>query len=434
MTSVLLIHLGFPPKSQRLLDLVFFRYYRGIDKPLGIGYLSSSLTYNNIENDILDLQTVKQSRKENLIAKKVKGKDFVGLSFHTQGVPDALRYAKLIKQVNPEAKIVFGGPHVTFDYIRMLKYEEVDYCVLGEGEHALVSLIKNGPEKTAGVAFRKNKSVKHSKPVFIKNIDDLPFPERDKFKSVDYKYGSHVCVLSSRGCPMQCVFCVESKLFKTCRFRKARLVGEELEQLYDKGARVLHFSDSNFTVNKKHLASVCEEIVERKLFFDRVHVRVSIEHMDYERLKILKRAGVKYLGFGIESLSPEVIDFVRKTRRPFQYGRKALKMLYKANRMGFVVGSSYVLGLPHQTTGGVLSDFNLLKKAGSWISPTFLTPIPGTIFYNENYTIDALSKMSMEDLVLNYSKASDSELRGLYEKVRSPYGTYLKNFLKRLRG
>jgi radical SAM superfamily enzyme YgiQ (UPF0313 family) len=97
----------------------------------------------------------------------------------------------------------------------------------------------------------------------------------------------------------------------------------------------------------------------------------------------------------------------------------------------FVTASSYVLGLPFQTRESVLNDFELIRKAGSRIYPTFLTPLPGTIFHKNNYEIGEYSKITMEDLVINHSDTSDSELKDLFEKVRNPYWAYLKDFLKK---
>jgi radical SAM superfamily enzyme YgiQ (UPF0313 family) len=388
-------------------------------KPLGVAYLSSSLLRRGIENEILDLNIFKRKKGEKLLLKKVKNVDFVGFSFFTFGTADALYYTRLVKEANPNVKTVLGGPHASFEYSRLMKYKSVDYCVIGEGEEALSSLVKKGPEKVSGVVFRRKKRIVVNPPQIVNDLDSLPLPARNNFLRGDYKYDKIEHVLSSRGCPVNCVFCSESRLFPGIRFRKPSLVVDEIQLLHQKGVRKFDFVDSNFSIHWSHLRDICDEIIKREITFNLLKCNISVEHTTYEKLVKLKEAGFTHVFIGVESLTPETISYVKKTLQPSSYRRRAVKLIKLAKKLGFVVTTFFILGFPFQTAERAEKEISLLKKLADRLFIFSITPHPGTILWEEYKHKDKIEEyyklyyhysLYNKEILMNKSNMSNEEM------------------------
>jgi len=114
-------------------------------KPFGLMLLAECIEKAGFKCDILDLMTCKPSKKENMILKMANKYSIIGFSFSAIGYLEALKMAKLCKELNPDCKIVFGGPHASFLYEEILKnYKFVDFIVVGEGEESIVDLLTEG--------------------------------------------------------------------------------------------------------------------------------------------------------------------------------------------------------------------------------------------------------------------------------------------------
>lgn len=113
---------------------------------------------------------------------------------------DVIKVAKIAKEVNPNIKIVLGGPHVIIYPEETINFPEVDFLVLGEEEKVFKLLLDNinKPEelkKIKGlVFFHNNKIVNTGRTDFIENLDELPFPARHL---VPYK--KYFSILSQQG-------------------------------------------------------------------------------------------------------------------------------------------------------------------------------------------------------------------------------------------
>ena len=234
------VMLIFPPSKFVLKDKL------GITSiPLGLAYLASFLEKDNHEVRIIDSATL--SYKIEDIKNRIEefNPQLVGVTATTSSIYDAYDVAKLTKSLNPEIKVVIGGPHVTFTAKQTL--EEcpfIDIVVKREGEETfkeLVNTLESSPEnnlllkKIKGITFRDNGKIEETENrPFIKNLDEIPFPAyhllpMDRYKLEGKRFAA---IMSSRGCPFSCIFCSSSALFgKIWRARSPENVIEEIKLL-----------------------------------------------------------------------------------------------------------------------------------------------------------------------------------------------------------
>ena len=225
-----------------------------------------------------------------------------------------------VKRYNPEIVTMMGGPHVSFDIENTLRsYPEIDLIVVGEGEQTLSELVPvlNSPEeweRIRGIAFRRD-GVVHVTPAraLIEDLDALPLPARHLLPMSRYlALGYPVSIITSRGCPNKCIFCLGRKMvgFKG-RFRNPKLVVDEIEQILAYGFTRINIADDLFTANKQRVGVLCEEILNRGVKFAwSAFARVNT--VDRELLAIMKEAGCDAISFGIESGNPEMLKRIKK--------------------------------------------------------------------------------------------------------------------------
>ena len=153
--------------------------------PLGMLYIAGMLINEGIEVSILD-QAIRNATIEQTINwVKKQNPDIVGFSVCGSSAREAFKVVEAVKQANPDTLTVLGNYHATFNAERILrKYQGVDLIVRGEGEYTSVDLVKALQEKRSlkkvdGITFRNNgKIVSTPDRPLIKNIDELPFPDR----------------------------------------------------------------------------------------------------------------------------------------------------------------------------------------------------------------------------------------------------------------
>jgi len=356
--------------------------------PLNVTYLAAILERAGFDVKVADCPPLEMDHKS--LGREISSynPDIVGIISLTQTFPSAIQAAQAAKEARPEALIVLGGPHATFMDIETINsYPCIDVIVRGEGEKTLLELAENVKGhgkigKVAGITFRKNgKIVRTPNRPFIENLDELPFPAYhflplEKYGSLGRKF---FLLLSSRGCPFQCSFCT-MRLMDGGKFRprNSKNVVDEIEYMIECGAEAFSFCDETFTLDKKRVYTICEEIRRRKVNLP-WDCQTRVDQVSREILIKMKEAGCQLIGFGVESGSQKILDAMRKGTT-VEENEKAIKL---AKEVGLPVAASFMLGYPGETYETVKQTFEFIHKAKPDIVYLCLaTPFPGTDFYN----------------------------------------------------
>lgn len=352
--------------------------------PLGLAYITSMLKRSHIEAKIVDLNVENTNINTYLNNEKPQ---IIGISSIVTNASRALTIAKTAKKVLPQSFVVMGGPYPTMIGEQLLiKHKEVDAAVMGEAEFSFLELVKtlqNGKslESVQGLKFREGNTVQSNPPSDpIYSLDQIPCPAREELKM--QLYGENAgTIFTSRGCPQQCIFCSRPIFGRIWRGHSPDYVLNEIEQLVERyQISNLNVLDDNFTVDLARAEKILDGIVAKKwklsIYFWN---GMRADHISKELLLKLKKAGCTAINFGVESVDPNVIEFIRKGVSLEQI-EEAIKM---TREMGIQANAFLMLGNPGDTAESAdkIKDF-VEKVHVDGVHLSMATPIMGTPFWD----------------------------------------------------
>ena len=353
--------------------------------PLGLAYLAAVLEQNDFEVKVMDCPVCEIDHEKLKADLASFEPTLIGVGSMTPTIESALKSARVAKEACPDAKVVIGGPHATFmDRETLAEEPATDVVVRGEGEETLLEIVKQLPslpklEDVKGVTFRKNgQIIRTPDRPFIQNLDALPRPAY-KYIPID-KYrimGKRLLpIMTSRGCPFQCSFCVASQMFGAgFRGRNPKNVLDELEWLRDEyGAEGIAFQDDTLTFNRKRILDICNGIIDRKIHLPwGCGTRADV--VTEEILDKMQKAHCNEVCFGVESGCQEIRDALKKKVSTEQI-ENAIKW---AKAAGIFVTVSVILGYPGETKETLQQTLDFVRKVEPddvWLCHA--TPYPGT--------------------------------------------------------
>lgn len=371
--------------------------------PLSLTYLASVLIQEGIEVKILDFLVTQYHPKKLRRELEEYRPQLVGATCVTLNYPIARRMLKVCKAFDPHIFTVIGGPHVTFaPEETLLQSPWIDAIVIGEGERTLVGLARAVEEdkdihQVAGIAFADGGMVvKTPSQVRIENLDQLPSPARELLPMARYRaLGTPCTVITSRGCPYNCIFCSGHRMFgPKVRFRSPGFVVDEIEKIQrDFGLAKINIVDDTFTLNHHHARAVCEEMLRRNLKI-KWSVFARVDKISKDLARLMKRAGCEWILFGVESADEEILKTIRKGITLDEV-RRGVKIAAEA---GINVFNSFIFGLPGESWDTALKSMafgdELYHKYGAKYGFHILAPLPGTELYEraKDYGIRILSR------------------------------------------
>ncbi|MFH1453836.1 MAG: radical SAM protein [Armatimonadota bacterium] len=388
MKKILLIN---PPVIKHLATTLpdFATEEQGFFPPLGLIYLATFVKEKmpDIEVKVLDSYALKMSYDDikNYI-RKFKP-DMVGVPAWTFSYLDTVMLTKITKEVNPNIKVCTGGPHVTIYPEETLSQPAIDYIITGEAEYAFTDLIdklKDNKDlsRVPNLGYKENGKIKIN-PVqeVINELDKLPFPDRkmtcyEKYYSILDKTRPITTMITSRGCPFQCFFCYQKNT--GWRSRSAENIADEIEECVKMGIKNIFIFDETFTVNKKRVLKICDEIIKRKIKIE-WDIRSRVDTIDEEMLIALKKAGCKRISYGIESGNTRILNVLKKEINL----EKAEKIAKLTKKHGFTVLLDFMIGSPEETKKEIEESMALaLKMDPHFVQFSVTTCLPATELYD----------------------------------------------------
>ena len=335
--------------------------------PLGLLYLASILEKDGHKVLVKDYYrySLEEKKKEIINLIKAYSPDVVGLSCVTMNRLSNYELIKITKKINPRIKIIIGGIHATSMYEQILLNYPVDAIVLGEGEVSTPKLINalranKSLKKIKGIAFKdKEKVLFTGYEKYIENLDELPFPKHEFCEEIIKKTKTAI-VITSRGCPYNCIFCSTARYWgRKWRARSAKNVVDEIEYLIKRfpSLKTIIFPDDTSTLNNQRMIDICNDILKRKIKINWIcsgRLDVVSEKMLYK----MKEAGCKLLAYGIESGSSKMLKTMKKgiTREQIE---KTIKL---TNKVGLKYGAYLMVGNPGETWETVKETVLFIKK------------------------------------------------------------------------
>jgi len=329
--------------------------------------------------------------------------DLVVLDTSTPSIAGDLGVAAALKQARPGVGLVLVGTHVTAcaeetlaggDAADAVARREYEYTLR---ELAAVMAANGGrwPDAprlagVAGLSFRADGRVVHNpdRP-FIENLDALPWVSRVYRRHLDLRdYFNQnalypmVTLMSSRGCPGRCTFCVYPQMLtgRRCRMRSIADVVAEMAWVAREfpAARSIFFEDDTLTVHKARCLELAEAIRAQGLTLPwEANSRVDV---DLETLQRIRAAGCRELCVGFESGSQAVLDRMRKGTRI----ERMQAFMRDARQAGLLVHGCFMFGFPDETPDDVRLTMDLALRLNPDTAQFYPVMVyPGTEAYEE---------------------------------------------------
>jgi anaerobic magnesium-protoporphyrin IX monomethyl ester cyclase len=299
---------------------------------------------------------------------------------------------------NVQAVTSYSLRHVARDFIE----KGVDCIIMGEPEdrvNEVAGRLERGEslKDIPGIAYRDgNEIVVALASKMPEDLDALALPAWENWPLTGYwKAGfahapvsgrKFLPILTSRGCPYRCTFCIAPEVNPKWRARSAKHVVDEMEHFYRTlGVTDYHVSDLDPTVSDKRTHAICQELIERNLPITwKLAQGTKIETIKSEEtLELMAKAGCVFVSFSPESGSSRLLKIMNK---PFNHAH-ALKMARKMAQLGIRMQAVFIGGvpgeLPEDRDLSVAYSRELVQAGVDEISCVIFTPLPGAVLSKE---------------------------------------------------
>jgi radical SAM superfamily enzyme YgiQ (UPF0313 family) len=376
---------------------------------MGLGYLAGSLIAAGYDDIYLYDAAVEE--QEETIAQLLQRKTFdvVGISSPTPLIEQAWAAARAAKAKG--AVTILGGPHLTLMPDESMQRPEVDLVVRSEGEDALVDIMRaleidRGQEgrdgtrrftqarwqEIRGLSWRNAQGqVRHNLDRVLRpDLDNIPFPAHHLFKIERYtnlqpltdglkKNARAYTIVTSRGCPYKCTFCSKPITGDTWRPRSVENVITEWKMLVqDLRATEIGVTDDIWNLNLPRAKELCRALAREGLNrvpWVTIH-GMKVNHTDLELFQLMKAAGCKRVGFGVESGDEYILKRVVRKSQTLDQVRDAFR---NAKRAGLQTMGFFIFGMPGESESTMDKTIQLALELDPDLANFMIAaPYPGT--------------------------------------------------------
>lgn len=292
--------------------------------------------------------------------------DVYGFSAYIWNVRELYSFAADLKKLRPEAKIVFGGPEVSFDALEVLsEHGYIDCVITGEGEAAFVTavrLLSSGEDL----------------PPIIEGGTFKGFEDQGILYSSDELNGNSKVVYyeSSRGCPYRCAYCLSSVSGKV-RAKDAEVTLSELKEFETVGnVKVVKFVDRTFNFDRERAKEIWRGLLAGE-YTKTYHFEICADLLDEESFALLSQfpKGKIQLEIGVQSTNREALS--RVDRSPDT--DRLIANITRLYRMGNMhIHADLIAGLPGEDLASFARSFDSLYGKCHMLQLGFLKLLRGS--------------------------------------------------------
>ena len=375
-------------------------------------------------------------------------------------IRETVQIARAAKRMYPDKPVILGGWHPSLLPDQTLAAEYVDLVVKGQGEDALLELMRaieegNDYRGIAGVGYKENGEVRFNVPRTLRPLVEMP-PKA--YQLADFDAYEKVCgrrwamYTSSLACPYNCGYCTNDGVYgrKWNALPAEQVVEETCDLVTRYGLELLWIVDDNFLVDRERAIGIAEGIVRRGVQF-KWSVQAStnlVGRLSHDQLLLLRRAGLTQVAQGADSGSPKVLHLMNKD---FQKIETIYTAAEKLSNAGIRPSFNMIFGYPGEGEKERRESVALImdicrRYPGAEFWTNIFTPYPGAPVMQRAFEFGIDVPKSLEGWVdffprytilpwLKGKKHSDVQRMREYLRVafnRVPIGVRRKNSLQRL--
>jgi radical SAM superfamily enzyme YgiQ (UPF0313 family) len=378
------------------------------EPPYWIGVISAFLRNKGFTVEVIDAEAYNYSPEEVSTNVREKSPRLIGiivtgtnLSASTQKMQGAQILSKELKSA-VNIPTFMWGLHPSALPVQTLKESPIEFVIKGENFNSISRLleeIKGGTQNFAdikGLYYKFCNEIKGNAEIDLIDPNEMPSPAWDLLPMAKYHpHNWHLMgytavdippygiIATSLGCPFNCSFCAVSALFgeKHVRFKSPEKVIEEIDVLVKRyNIKYIKILDECFVLNLKHVNAICDLLIENDYDLN-MWAYARVDTINERILEKLKKAGMQWLGFGIESASEIALGNVNKGQFNLQKTHDAMKMVKES---GINIMANFMFGLPEDTIDSMEQTLQLARD----INPEFINfyctmAYPGSELYNQ---------------------------------------------------
>ena len=402
--------------------------------PLWLAYACAYLEKNNIETKLYDSCAEQTNLEDTIKIIKNYNPQLIVLDTSTPSINEDVHCAEEIKKLMPNVHICLVGTHpsvLTEEVLNMST--SIDSIARHEYDATVVDLAKAINENrdlstVDGISYRKDGHIINNPDrAYIENLDEFPFVSEIYKKHLNinnYFFSAAtlpmVMIMTGRGCPSRCFFCVYPQTFHghKYRLRSAENVVAEFEWIVNNLPEVksIGIEDDTFTANPERAKEICRMLIKKG-----IHKKVkwwanTRVHTDLELMKLMKKAGCRLIIPGFESGSQEILNNIKKGTKIEQ----AIEYMKNAKKAKLLVHGCFMVGNKGEIKETMQKTLDFAIKLNPDSAQFFpLIPYPGTQAFDwakENGYIKTYdySKWLKEDgnheCVVSYPNLSSEDL------------------------
>ena len=386
--SVLLVH---APMCTQLDNRV-----QDLFMPMGILVLGTFLHEHDIRIQLVDGR-LNGDFTSNVLA-AVADVDVVGFSVMTEAVPAALKATRALRQAGFSGKIVWGGAHPTIFPQQILQDPDIDFLVRGYGELPLLDILRSlnsGFNHSSIAPGLITKSQKRSKCMFGKPTALSAVPKYSLLDIEEYLekilplsgINSRVArILTSRGCPYRCAFCINSVTQYQWSPKSLNDVKKDIQFVTQNlGCNHVNVLDELPFPSLSRAIAFGELIASYNSVTWSANMTVKGMLRDKGHLKILNRLGLITIVTGAESGSNRVLNGLGKS---FTSG-DLIRTVEACLQAGIRLVISFMIGMPNEEREDIIDTISIidsLKSMGDMVrvvGPQLYRPYPGTPIFEQ---------------------------------------------------
>lgn len=275
----------------------------------------------------------------------------IGFGIYIWNVRQTTELIALLKTIAPSIVIVIGGPEVSYEYEDTEIFKRCDHLITGQADFAFRDLCLD---------YLTNDRPKYPLPKVINAsqppVSQLQSPYR--LYSEDDLANRIMYVEASRGCPFKCEFCL-SALDKTATPFMLDGFLQDMQSLYERGARQFKFVDRTFNLKVSNCIKILDFFLDRLSDDLFIHFEVIPDKLPAELKQALLRFPPATLQFevGIQSFDSAVQETI--SRR--QDDKKTIDNLtWLRQNTNAYLHADLIVGLPGETIDSFAAGFNKL--------------------------------------------------------------------------
>ncbi len=466
MTDILFVH----PNASEKIYQGLAKNNAAIEPPIWAAMLANSVRTKGHRPEILDAEVEGLdylSAAKRITEYKAKIVCFVVYgqqpSASSQNMEGATATARELKDLAPDTFVVFVGGHVAALPLETMKKETfIDAVCQNEGVytlHALLSLSKltqSELKRVPGLVYRDGDDIimNESSPIVAREDleHELPgmawdlLPSLNRYRTAGWHSWSNntekqpfAAIYTSLGCPYKCSFCminiinrtkqgpnVSSEDSNSFRWWSPEFIIKQFDHIAAQGVRNVKIADELFVLNPNHFGKICDLIIERGYDFN-IWAYSRVDTCKPKYLEKLAKAGVKWLGLGIENPNNELRKEIHKDG--FQEV-KVLDLINNIRDAGINIGGNYIFGLPFDTKESMQATLDFALE-----NPTEMTNMysamayPGSPLHNQARlfgtelpsTYSGYSQHSYDTLNLSNENLTSAEKLAFRDKAFDTY-------------